>query len=244
MNTQTHLLLACAVLLPTAVKSSTVDSSSARITMIVAALLGALVPDASLFVMWGVAKAQGVADSVIWSDWYYSKFWQQIGAITNSLPVYAVVALSGFLIGGRWQLDNKLPASNSKTDACVNGATSGTTIGIEVMRFDSSRFQQRVGLFVLIFAVAAVMHVLTDLPLHHDDGHPHFWPLTDWIYRSPVSYWDPAHYGHIWSLVEFLLAILLIAVLWRRFNMLVSRVVLSLTAVSYIVVSLYWWQLT
>lgn len=26
---------------------------------------------------------------------------------------------------------------------------------------------------------AALLHIALDLPLHHDDGRPHFWPLSD-----------------------------------------------------------------
>lgn len=40
---------------------------------------------------------------------------------------------------------------------------------------------------------AALLHVALDFPLHHDDGRPHFWPLSDWVFESPVSYWDMRH---------------------------------------------------
>lgn len=49
-----------------------------------------------------------------------------------------------------------------------------------------------------------VIHCLCDLPLHFDDGHRHFFPLTDWRFQSPVSYWDPKHYG-VWAAVGELL---------------------------------------
>ncbi len=41
-----------------------------------------------------------------------------------------------------------------------------------------------------------------DLPVHHDDGHRHFFPLSDWRFASPVSYWDPEHYGRIVGTAE------------------------------------------
>ncbi|UWR23465.1 cobalamin biosynthesis protein CobQ [Sulfitobacter sp. S190] len=40
---------------------------------------------------------------------------------------------------------------------------------------------------------AALVHLCLDFPLHHDDGRPHFWPVSNWIFESPVSYWDRAH---------------------------------------------------
>ncbi|KIN63895.1 hypothetical protein Z946_2777 [Sulfitobacter noctilucicola] len=44
---------------------------------------------------------------------------------------------------------------------------------------------------------AALLHLALDFPLHHDDGRPHLWPMTDWIFESPISYWDRAH-GALW----------------------------------------------
>lgn len=49
----------------------------------------------------------------------------------------------------------------------------------------------------IAFAGAALLHLALDFPLHHDDGRPHFWPLTTWVFASPVSYWDMAR-GALW----------------------------------------------
>lgn len=57
---------------------------------------------------------------------------------------------------------------------------------------------------LLLIAGSMLLHSLGDLPLHHDDAHRHFFPLYDWRFVSPVSYWDPAHHGAIASLVEIL----------------------------------------
>ena len=64
---------------------------------------------------------------------------------------------------------------------------------------------------------AAMLHLLMDFGLHHDDGRAHFWPITDWIFQSPVSYWDPAHYGSIVAPLEVIAALTCCVVLWRRF---------------------------
>ena len=78
-------------------------------------------------------------------------------------------------------------------------------------------------------AGAALLHCAVDLPLHHNDGRPHFQPFTGWIYESPVSYWDPAHYGDIVGPVEFALCLALAALLRRRFR---SRIVHALLAAA------------
>lgn len=58
----------------------------------------------------------------------------------------------------------------------------------------------------VIVAMSAMLHMLCDLPVHHDDAHRHFLPLS-WRFESPISYWDPAHYGHIFAIAEFLFGI-------------------------------------
>jgi len=203
VNTQTHLLMATAILLPAApllmqgssnIKAATA-ANNRSFKIIVATLIGALLPDASLFLMFFIGKAQGVAESVIFNEWYFSPTWQRLGAMTNSLPVYACVVVLAYL----------------------------TRLHL-----------------ITIAALAALMHCITDFPLHHDDGHPHFWPISDWIYSSPVSYWDPKHFGHQWSLIELCLAAAMVAFLWQRSANKLSRAFLGITALSYGVVALFW----
>ena len=56
--------------------------------------------------------------------------------------------------------------------------------------------------WLLVFFASILLHALGDLPLHHDDAHRHFFPLFDWRFFSPVSYWNSAYYGNWASLVE------------------------------------------
>jgi hypothetical protein len=70
---------------------------------------------------------------------------------------------------------------------------------------------------VVAFAGAGMLHLVTDFLLHHSDARPHFWPLTDWIFTSPVSYWNPAFYGRIIAPVEMAADLVCCVVLWRRF---------------------------
>ena len=88
---------------------------------------------------------------------------------------------------------------------------------------------------LVLFALAAITHLLGDLPLHVDDGHAHFVPFSEWRYVSPLSYWDPHHYGNTISLIELALGLGLIAVLWRRFASRAVRAVLALSVVAYTV---------
>jgi membrane-bound metal-dependent hydrolase YbcI (DUF457 family) len=69
---------------------------------------------------------------------------------------------------------------------------------------------------VQVLAGSALLHLACDFPLHGHDAHRQFWPLSDWRFRSPVSYWNPAHYGQIVQPLELLLALGLAIVLLRR----------------------------
>jgi len=90
------------------------------------------------------------------------------------------------------------------------------------------------------FCGAALAHVLLDWPLHHDDGHPHFWPFTDWIFASPVSYWDPAHHGVAAGAVEVSLCIVLGVILWRRFAGVPARLLIAFGVSLELAVPLGW----
>ncbi len=60
---------------------------------------------------------------------------------------------------------------------------------------------------VLCLAASALLASLTDLPLHSERTQIHSWPLSDWRFESPVSYWHPEHYGQIVQPIEFALAV-------------------------------------
>ena len=162
MNTPTHLLVAAAVL-----------ARPGRKAINSGALLGALLPDLSLYMLVAGARMQGESFQTIFSELYFSESWQTIFAIDNSAPLYAaLLALALWL---------RRP-------------------------------------FLWALAAGALLHLALDLPLHHDDGRPHFWPFTGWIFQSPVSYWDFDRYGWVVMPLEFLLIIALSIVLWRRFS--------------------------
>ena len=54
----------------------------------------------------------------------------------------------------------------------------------------------------IAFFCSVLLHCGVDLALHHDDAHRHFFPLSDWRYASPVSYWDPRRLGRLGALLE------------------------------------------
>jgi len=172
-------------------------------------IFGALLPDVSLFIMFGYAQFLGLPHSIIWGEMYYSPFWQSLGAISNSIPVYLLAAMLAW-----WGL--------GKTDK----AEAKTTVTSHITAFL---------LLIYTTSIASLAHALTDLPLHHDDGHPHFWPITNWIYSSPVSYWDDRHYANYWAPIEILMGLIFIVLLWRRYSSLWAKFLLLLAALGYVI---------
>ena len=73
---------------------------------------------------------------------------------------------------------------------------------------------------LLSFAIGCGIHTAMDIPVHHNDGPLYLFPLN-WTLRfnSPVSYYDPAHYGNIVGPVDLAITLLGGAYLlfrWRR----------------------------
>lgn len=84
----------------------------------------------------------------------------------------------------------------------------------------------------MVFAAAGLLHLALDFPLHHDDGRPHFWPLTDWIYESPFSYWDMARHAGVIGPLEMALSALFCGLLMLRFGGVRSRFAIGALALA------------
>lgn len=67
----------------------------------------------------------------------------------------------------------------------------------------------------IAFTGAALLHLALDFPLHTHDARQHFWPLTDWVFESPVSYWDNNAHAGIVGPVALSLAGGAVVVIWR-----------------------------
>jgi hypothetical protein len=92
---------------------------------------------------------------------------------------------------------------------------------------------------VALFAFAAISHIAGDLPFHHDDAHAHFWPVTEWRFISPLSYWDSAHHAGIVRPVEAILGIALAILLMRRFRAMWVRLMLAVALAAYIAIPVF-----
>jgi len=92
---------------------------------------------------------------------------------------------------------------------------------------------------ITALCLSVMLHIAGDLPTHFDDGHMHFWPLSRWVYNSPVSYYDPRHYGNIFHFVELAIMIAMLVLLWRRFSAIWVRVLAGAGILTAVAVPLY-----
>ena len=85
------------------------------------------------------------------------------------------------------------------------------------------------GKLVCIFAFSGLLHVLVDLTTHAEDAHQHFWPISNWKFHSPISYWDPAHSARWVMLFEGMLVFTSTFLLWSRAKSRRIKFLLALT---------------
>ena len=78
-----------------------------------------------------------------------------------------------------------------------------------------------------------MLHAFADLLTHHDDARRQFWPITDWVFHSPVSHWDARYFGDVFAVFEVGLVVMLAGCLCRTFTRIWPRVAaLSLAALT------------
>lgn len=159
-----------------------------------AVFMGSVIPDIAIYLWYPYQSfIKGESGRRIWNELYFEPPMQNLIALFNSIPIYAVMFLIGFFARGRlW------------------------------------------GKCLLMFALAALIHMATDLPVHAHDAYRHFWPLSDWRFFSPFSYYEADHHAGWVSLIEAVIALTSIFVLWRRFPKRWVKTLLGVLAVLYI----------
>ncbi|MEO0544026.1 MAG: hypothetical protein AAFY99_09450 [Pseudomonadota bacterium] len=211
MMTQTHFLVAAALLC----------SPKRPAKQNAAVLLGSFAPDFAIYALFIWSKIAGIPENELWNVIYFSEPMLTYTAIGNSAPLYAMIAILGIAL--------------VRSASAELAGTHGDHIPLGMSRFIDPAYTN----VVILFGLAALTHVALDFPVHADDAHPHFWPLTDWRFFSPVSYWDGRHYGNYFAPIEAILGIFLAAVLFRRFKALWVRILTGLLIVAYIAVPAY-----
>ncbi len=147
MNTPAHLIVGAAAF-----------GKPGHRAITLAALLGALLPDVSLYLMAGVSLfVLQIPPRRVFDELYFSDAWQQVFAVDNSFFLWGAV-----LVFALWR---RLP-------------------------------------LLIALTASGLLHLGFDFLLHNQDARMHLWPVSDWKFRSPVSYWQPQYYGAVVAPVE------------------------------------------
>lgn len=104
--------------------------------------------------------------------------------------------------------------------------------GLAVLGFVFAR-QKKWARLLYYFALAALIHIAFDFPVHAHDAYAYFEPFTSWRFHSPLSYYEADHHGKWVGLAEMIIAVLCLTFLWRRFSLGWVRVVLGVFAFYY-----------
>ncbi|MCY3600711.1 MAG: hypothetical protein OXN85_12165 [Gemmatimonadetes bacterium] len=158
--------------------------------------LGAVAPDLPMLVFYFWERlARGVSEGRIWSERYFDPGWQVVFDIPSSIPLLVLALCILLVLIGRRSTAGGLPSA----------------------RADAAPRPARLTAWALSVA-SMILHALGDLPLHREDAHRHFFPFSDWRFTSPVSYWDPDHYGGYAAIGEVLLVLAVSVFLFRAYR--------------------------
>ncbi|TMA79010.1 MAG: hypothetical protein E6J72_12570 [Deltaproteobacteria bacterium] len=119
-----------------------------------------------------------------------------LGAVLPDLPIavlYAYERLRGMPEAWIWRTAYYDPRWQAAIDALHSFplilAVLGTALVLKWPR-------------LVLLCASMLLHAVVDFFLHHDDAHRHFFPLLDWRFASPVSYWDPRYFGNVMAPAE------------------------------------------
>ena len=87
---------------------------------------------------------------------------------------------------------------------------------------------------ITAFAWSLLIHCAFDFLTHNDDGHHHFYPLSDFAFESPISYWDPDHYSRIVAPIERIIILAVSIYLFPRLKTRLARWCLVIVNILFI----------
>lgn len=125
-----------------------------------------------------------------------------ISAILPDIPIFVFYFFAKFIY--------RLPEKQIWSEAYYqpvwqNLIASFHSIPLALIGWGIARYFGK-SLIELLF-LGLLCHSLLDFPVHSDDAHRHFFPFSNYRFISPISYWDPKHYGNIVAVVELLLVL-------------------------------------
>lgn len=209
MNTQSHLIIQTAIL--------TKKNDSRFLFFIV--ILGSLIPDIPMFIFVYVESViKNMPEIMLWNELYYDPSWQLFFNIFNSIPLTLVLIIIGLIIYKKNYLSQKF-MKNKYASASITKTQPTSRV-------------------LLAFGLALLLHEITDLFLHYDDGHAHFLPFSDFIFQSPLSYWDIRHHAYAVSIVIAIAELISFVILFLRVRTKLMKIILPIVCIISIVLQI------
>ena len=171
-----------------------------------AGALGGILPDLPMYFIIAALKLSGHSLSDIFDKFYWQPWWQIANGFGHSFLLWGALCLVSSILYVR----------NAKFSTILDKASRTT--------------------WVFALSISALIHSMIDFLCHRDDAHMHLWPLTEWRFRSPISYWDIIHYGFWFTLFEAALGLLIAIALFRRYQNKLLRAALGILVLLYIAV--------
>ncbi len=190
-----------------AVLSVALLARGARRPVLAPAVVGAVLPDVPMYVLFAVATfVWRQPQAVTWGRTYFEPGWQHAVDALHSFPLLGAALAATFV------------------PRLVHGAGGAGGTG----RARAWCAWARIAL------ASALLHAGTDFLVHAEDAHHHLWPLSDWRFVSPVSYWDPRHHGLVFAPLECLSALALLPAVWQASSRRAARGTVLLLAAAYV----------
>ena len=153
-----------------------------------------------------------------------------IGAVPPDLPIFIFFLIEGII---HKTPENELWGSLYFTESWQNFFDIPNSIplllillGIGYYLLNSER--------VTVLAWSLLIHCAFDFLTHHDDGHHHLFPLSDYVFESPISYWDRDHHAGIVAPIERVVFLIASVYLYRRLQTRLARWCLIIVNVLFV----------
>ena len=173
--------------------------------------------------------SQTLAPNTLWAI--------SVGAILPDVPIFIFYAVAK----GIYQLPEKQIWTEAYYQSMVQfWVALGHSFPLAIVGLVVSLYW-RSGLGITFFA-SIIGHFLLDIPVHNDDAHRHFFPVSDFRFISPLSYWDVRHHARWVAAGEFLSVLALTPLVWQRSDNLYLRGGLVLLNAGYLLIYPGFWR--
>ncbi len=124
------------------------------------------------------------------------------GGLAPDLPTYAFFFVNTFLLGTSQQLMWDTLYFDSAWTPVITLSHSLLIWPVVLLFATMTKCT-----LLRFFSISVLLHISLDFMTHHDDAYRHFWPLSDWKFLSPLSYYDPQYYGNWVSAIDTIVVI-------------------------------------